>query len=262
MIWLDSAYEALAPERQLDRMAMLTADPTLPIALVGAALCAAAYRSLLLGHARASTGLVTGSAWLGRAGLIVLILLMTALGTQKIALWVRTGVVAEHSLRPTMQLVYHTSAALRDWIDERVGAGETPVEIVTRLTEFGAWDSATPRTGLVELLPSLSDTFEEDADIACEVAVTAGGLSEVEAAALPSAASDSTPRPIKYCLRALCWQPPVTRKHDLGAGLVSSHASNNPGWFMRRFQSPVIDGALVPGGFCNADGSLADGYQG
>jgi hypothetical protein len=245
-----------------DSVAMLMAFPMLPAALAGAGLALAAYRGLALGHARAAASGGASPSSPGQALLSALVALAVISGVTVNAYSLRTGLVAAFTLVPAVTLTVETDAAVRGWIGERMAEGDAPADIAAKLNEFGEWDSALPDQGLVELLPALAETYTADEDISCHFVVRADTLSDAEVAAVPAVADDEEAMPIKFCLRSYCWQPPLTRERESRAWLHSSHASSNPGWAERNTAATLSDKVPGPGGFCNADGTLADGYQG
>ena len=79
--------------------------------------------------------------------------------------------------------------------------------------------------------------------------------------------SDSTervgePLPLRYCVKVTC-PVPVTWDAPPAVSLYSSHPTGSRGWLYWVYFDLYTEGAAAsPGGYCTADGELAETYQG
>ncbi len=181
--------------------------------------------------------------------------------------------------------------ALDRWAGEQRRSGRSPAEIAGMINENGFWSPDAPTQGLARLLQS-SDRDPDGADGAwrCPMTVAAGLVDAAELATAPwpdlpaprikdrqsrspsgtgdsggkdeDADRNSASGAVRYCLRVACPSPVVWRAPDAIA-LVSSHPSARPDWMHPLYFDLSADGvAAVPGGYCLADGSLAESFQG
>ncbi len=192
----------------------------------------------------------------------------------------------------------HSGTALARWADGFQQSGRPEAEIVATINELGRWSPDAPGEGLARLLPDLVEDLDEGtARWNCTVTVTAGTIDTAEREARPwpetsdqltHVVHDATRRfaeeidrreseseeaeeeddeatpipPVRYCVRATCpgvlaWHAPDT------VALYSSHPSARPRWIFRAYADLLLEGREAsPGGYCTAEGELADTYQG
>ena len=157
----------------------------------------------------------------------------------------------------------------------------------------GHWSPEAPAEGLARLLSAPGETPVDVVDgWACPVTVAAGIVAAAELAAAPwpdmsalpphvtrrnqgreepdDAPSDDAAEPmaetappaVRYCIKVTCPSPVGWRAPDAIA-LGTSHASASPDWMHLLYFDFYADGvAASPGGYCTADGKLADEFQG
>lgn len=148
--------------------------------------------------------------------------------------------------------------ALDSWAYEEELAGRTSADIAAMVNEMGFWTAAQAERGLADLLPDFLPALEEDffrfgPEQACRVDVTAAPAAATDDIAMTS---------LRYCVRAAC-STPVVWDAAPATSLVSSHPSENDGWIATVYVDLAAAGkASEPGGFCTADGSLAESFQG
>lgn len=159
------------------------------------------------------------------------------------------------------------SRATYSWVDAQQTAGRDPADIASDLRAHGNPTAQGPDSGLFALLPELGeDLTDMGLREGCTVSVDAG---VADNSALPKdgwlegyvAAFQPLPE-VSYCIRLTCPAPAVWQDHAVVV-LHSSHPSRSRYWAYNVFIDRLGDGAaLEPGGYCTADGRLADGYQG
>ncbi len=151
----------------------------------------------------------------------------------------------------TVQAVDALIAAQRE-------AGRSNVEIAAELNRIGSWTPDAPGAGLATLVEVPERTFVDSCRLRLAADVTdttAHGAFDW----LPAEQADSD---LKYCLAVTCttalpWETPPALL------LVSSHDSQAPNWSIRFSADVFADGvAYAPGGYCTADGRLAEEFQG
>lgn len=131
-------------------------------------------------------------------------------------------------------------------------------EVAAALNRYGHWTPDAPGEGLGELIADPREAFPGN----CTVR-TAAGIVDPPFEGPHSGLDLEAGKPdLKFCVALVCtspttWSAPPTRL------LVTSHASQAEGWRDNSYVDAVADGvAPEPGGYCNADGRLADTYQG
>ncbi len=199
---------------------------------------------------------------------------------------------------PALSAGAGTGRALAHWADGVRNSGRPEAEIVATINELGHWSPDVPGEGLGRLLPDLvKDPEDGIARWSCTVTVTAGEIDAAERETRPwletsdqwtHVVHDATRRfneevdgrksefaeaeeedneatpipPVRYCVRATCpsalaWQAPEA------FAMYSSHPSASPQWLFRAYADMLLEGRDgSPGGYCTADGELADVYQG
>lgn len=184
-------------------------------------------------------------------------------------------------------------AMLGDWAIE-MQAAERPVEdLIVMVGDNGFWQPEAPEHGLVKLMPGLDVSLEEAGlQPGCRIAVTAAAASEKDAARLTSGLAGWQPLPmgfgemrtpdgempgrhedevadepektlpLRYCVKVTC-PVPVVWDAPAAVSLYSSHRSQRPDWMLNVFFDMFAAGrATTAGGYCTAEGELADSYQG
>jgi hypothetical protein len=163
------------------------------------------------------------------------------------------------------------TAAL-NWTANQQDNGVPPAEVVEQLNEYGQPGSLMAEDGLAVLLPDYRGQLENWGPRGdCTIAVNAGIADPAELAGMAwpedimSYRDEDAPREIldvKYCLKVSCPSMVAGDARPMDA-LYSSHPAKNAGWiYALRFNLFYPDEALNAGGYCNADGTLADSYQG
>lgn len=180
---------------------------------------------------------------------------------------VHVGMIA--ALGPVTMLTawQEVSSATNDWIAAQREAGRNATEIASELHDRGSWNPAEPDSGLAELIPGLGDTLKESSlSDRCSVTLDAG-VADNEALRdqdwIQEYETDWQPlRDISYCIRLACPSPVVWQERPVMI-LESSHPSRNRHWAYTIFMDIFGNGAAYePGGYCTADGELADEFQG
>ncbi len=199
---------------------------------------------------------------------------------------------------PALSAGTGTGAALAHWADGLQQSGRPEAEIVATINQLGHWSPAAPDEGLGRLLPDLVENPEDGiARLSCTVTVTAGMVDAADRDARPwpetsdrwtyvvhdatrrfdeerdrrkaesgeaeEEQDEATPIPtVRYCVRTTC--PIALSWHAPDAvAMYSSHPSGSPHWYLNFQFDVLLEGrAPAPGGYCTADGQLADRYQG
>jgi hypothetical protein len=178
---------------------------------------------------------------------------------------VHFGVVAALSSVVGISPALATADAVETWVEEQRAEGKTGAEMAAILNEYGRWSEDTPDSGLPELFPDLKDSLPATSYSgleSCSITLAAGvadpaAVSGVDWLEPEQAASD-----LRYCIRTACPSPVAWNAPDTVL-LASSHASHNEQWMEYAFIDVFAQGrAPAPGGYCTADGKLADGFQG
>ena len=160
---------------------------------------------------------------------------------------------------------FATADAVEAWVEEQRAEGKTGTEMAALLNEHGRWSADTPESGLPVLFPDLAGSLPTEASsglASCGITLAAGvadpaAVSGVDWLEPEQAASD-----LRYCIRTACPSPVAWDAPDTVL-LASSHASRNEQWMEYVFIDVFANGrAPEPGGYCTADGRLADEFQG
>lgn len=192
-------------------------------------------------------------------------------------------IVAGTASAPAMQAGFLTVGAVDDWSAKQVAAGRSIAEIAATINHGGHWSTAAPGRGLPELLPGLGADFAElELQRDCRIVVAAAPMDQGELdiewpvktgwegrSGANSEARDAAeigkpyePPSVRYCVKASCASP-VTWNASPAIFLYSSHPTANINWTWLMYVDLLAEGtAPEPGGYCNADGTLADTYQG
>ena len=126
----------------------------------------------------------------------------------------------------------------------------TNTEYAAALNRLGYWSPDAPEAGLGSLVADPAKAFPET----CTVRIAAGTIDA-------PASSEAEPE-LKYCIAVAC-APPFTWSAQPALLLVTSHDSQAEGWREYWFADVQANGiAPAPGGYCTADGGLAETFQG
>ncbi len=134
----------------------------------------------------------------------------------------------------------------------------TMPEIADTLNRVGYWTPEAPEAGLGSLVANASEMFPDN----CTVRITAGTLAPSVQESRSILDAEAGEPELKFCVVAAC-APPFTWSATPALLLITSHPSEAEGWQGYGYADVFANGvAPAPGGYCMADGSLADSYQG
>jgi len=183
------------------------------------------------------------------------------------------NVILSSSL-PAITTSIETGKEIFEWIAVQHEEGAAIGDIADSLNRHGDESLLTDRRGLFGLLPeAASREFAGTRDDNCSVSLQAGTTEPAELAAIarkfgkerPDSGDRAVPGGpflVKYCLKIACPSLANWEREPMWA-LYSSHPVDRPGWVHFYGVRPFFEGSqITPGGFCNADGTLADSYQG
>ena len=168
------------------------------------------------------------------------------------AIGVVTGVVPWNTI----------STGVDDWIAAESEKGRGSLELVADLNRHSRWPADTPGEGLVVLIPGLEEELAESGSNGCVAEIAAAPFDPASLDGVDWVDEDWPDSDVRYCLRLSCpspaaWDapPPVI--------LHSSHPSRNYLWTRNLYMDVMAYGAAPePGGFCTAEGRLAEDFQG
>ena len=134
----------------------------------------------------------------------------------------------------------------------------TNTEYAAALNRFGYWSPDEPQAGLGSLVADPGQAFPDS----CTVRIAAGIIeAPTRDPDSPPAANEVEPE-LKYCVAVAC-AAPFTWSAPPALTLVTSHDSQAEGWRETWYADVQANGiAPAPGGYCTADGELADEFQG
>ncbi len=235
--------------------------PVIPIGLFAVAAMLAAHRRMIPAifahidsrqiHVRHAERFATRLATLGGAAVTLgAITYFVHLGTVA-----GLGTVAE--LGPSVAVIEELEA----WVAAQRADGRTNIEIAAALEENGRWTPDTPDAGLIVLLPKLDTDPMSIRDSACRYRVAVGVADTAELEGFEWLAAEQATLDVRYCLAISCPNP-VVWDTEPRLMLYSSHASRNLYWQENLFMNPFGEGVAEPGGYCTAEGDLADSFQG
>lgn len=183
------------------------------------------------------------------------------------------NVVLTSSL-PAMTTSIDTGSEVFDWVAAQHEEGTAVGDIAERLSRHGHEANLTDRNGLFGLLPEPENReFAGTRDDRCSVSLQAGTVEPAELEAIArrfgkesqdsaNSAALGGPFLVKYCLKIACPSLASWEREPMWA-LYSSHPADRPGWVHFYRVRPLFEGsAITPGGYCTAEGELADSYQG
>jgi hypothetical protein len=159
------------------------------------------------------------------------------------------------------------SRATDAWIARQQTAGRDPADIASDLSSHGTWTTEGSGAGLPALFPELDEDLSDlGLREGCTVTIGAG---VADNSALPAdgwlegyvAAFRPLPE-VSYCIRLACPSPAVWQETPVVI-LHSSHPSRNRSWAYN-VHLDILGAGAAPeaGGYCTADGGLAESYQG
>lgn len=180
---------------------------------------------------------------------------------------VHVGMIAAFGTVAMITTWQEVSGATNDWIAAQQEAGRNATEIASQLHDRGSWTPAEPDSGLAEFIPGLGDTLKElSLSEGCSVTLDAGVADNAalrDREWIRDFEADRQPlNDISYCMRLACSSPVVWHERSV-VFLESSHPSHNRYWTYSVFMDVFGNGAAYePGGYCTADGELAENFQG
>lgn len=175
-----------------------------------------------------------------------------------IAYPVHLGLVA--ALGPVAGLTSLTDSieAVDFWIVEQRDAGRTTSEIAAELNTIGFWSPDQPNAGLATLVEDSESVFNAE----CSARATAAVTDPASHAASDWLPDEEMASDLKYCIVIAC-PSPVTWDAPPALLLGSSHESRATYWIGDLYIDLFAEGrARAAGGYCNADGTLADEFRG
>lgn len=134
----------------------------------------------------------------------------------------------------------------------------TRAEVAEALNRFGHWTPDAPEAGLGMLVADPGQAFPES----CTVRTAAGTIDRPARDPDNASPSSEDEADVKYCVAVAC-APPFAWSAPPALLLFTSHASEAEGWREDLYVDVQANGrAAAPGGYCTADGALAESYQG
>ncbi len=218
------------------------------------------------------------------------ITLSASAGSLAVALWaLHVAITAATGSASALRAGLEVGDAVKDWAIQEHVAGRPKEELAALVNAKGYWARAYPDVGLPDFLPGLGGALAElDLDRGCRVRVAAAPAAPEDAAipmpawadeVRPAVAGDretaadviddaagvpgygETP-PLRYCVKVTC-PVPVTWETPPALALYSSHPTGGAGWLYWIYFDLYTEGiAAAPGGYCTAEGALAESYQG
>ncbi len=171
---------------------------------------------------------------------------------------IHLGMVAEHSSLVGVSPLTETAVAVEAWVPAQREAGRSTAEIAAELNRIGSWTPDAPDAGLATLVEDPGQVFADT----CSVRVAAGVTDPSSHDAFGWLPAEQAASDLKYCIAVSCASP-VAWDAAPALLLYSSHDSQAAHWTESWFIDFFADGAAAaPGGYCTADGRLADGFQG
>ena len=245
--------------------------PFLPLGLLVVAAMLAIYRRMAFAcmssgailHAYTGTDGESPIPETGTAALAVLC--VWAVGIYAVLAPVHLAQVAEKSLIVGIPATLGAEEAIEEWAGARRVEGMTGAEMAAILNEHGSWNPDSPEAGLPTLFPDLREIMpvgNELGAVACSITVAAAATNPASVSDTDWLLPDQAESDLKYCVRTACPSPVAWDAPDT-VTLVTSHASQNEEWVVTLFIDVFARGrAPAPGGYCTADGRLADEFQG
>jgi hypothetical protein len=111
------------------------------------------------------------------------------------------------------------------------------------------------------LIPGLDGGPAPIRDSACSYRVSAAPADSAALGSYKWLAADQATLNVRYCLAIACPNPMVWQTEPR-LMLYSSHPSRNLYWQDNLFMDPFGESTTTPGGYCTANGDLADRFLG
>ena len=188
----------------------------------------------------------------GGAG-IMAVLCGWAVSLYAILIFFHMGLVAVLSSATGVSATVEIAETIEEWADVQRDDDRTEAELAAILSEYGSWNPEAPEAGIPALFPKLGEVLpagDLPGAAACSITIAAGVTAD-------RAAPD-----LNYCIRTAC-PSPVAWAAPPAVALWSSHPSGKEHWLGSLFPDVFANGrAPAPGGYCTADGELADEFQG
>lgn len=171
---------------------------------------------------------------------------------------VHLGLVAALGAVSGIYPLNETAAAVETWITEQREAGTSTPEIAAELNRIGSWSPDAPDAGLATLVEDSDYVFSGK----CSVLTSAGVANPPGIIATGRLPAEQAASDLKYCIAVRCASP-VAWDAPPALLLGSSHDSQAAYWSDNLYIDVFAEGrAAAPGGYCTADGGLADEFQG
>ncbi len=246
---------------------LATEFPYLPISLLAAAVMLSVSRVSAVGKKRVAA-LARAYTHGETAGPALDVRARAVLGAAVAGGWAATlfvivfplhlGVVVALTSMVGIDSLTESAIAVESLIAERREAGVPVAEIATELNRVGAWSPDAPKEGLATLVEDAEYVFSDR----CGVRMAAGVASLLELAGSGQFPREQALSEVKYCIAVRCASP-VVWEAPPALLLYSSHASQATYWQETIYLDLFAEGrAAAPGGYCTADGALADSFQG
>ncbi len=190
------------------------------------------------------------------------ILGLTAVGGAAATLFVvlymfHVGWVAAQSSVAGLRPLVKTIEAVESLVAAQREAGKSTAEIAAELNRIGSWTPAAPDAGLATLVEKPKRVFVDT----CSVRLAAGVTDPSAHGAFDWLPAEQAASELKYCIAVSCASP-VRWEAPPALLLGSSHNSQAGYWLDSKFLDVFAEGTAPPGGYCTADGGLAEGFQG
>jgi hypothetical protein len=136
--------------------------------------------------------------------------------------------------------------------------GWSDTELAAELNRLGSWTPDAPNAGLATLVADPAEVFAD----ACTIRIAAGVAGPADHDATTPPGREDASSDLKFCIAVSCASP-VAWPARPALVLLSSHSSRARYWRDEAYLDVFAEGrAAASGGYCTADGGLADSYQG
>jgi hypothetical protein len=170
---------------------------------------------------------------------------------------VHVAVVSATSWMRGIEPLLETTKAVDASVARQREAGRSKAEIAAELNRIGFWSPEAPDAGLATLVEVSEGVFVDT----CPVRITAGVTGPAAPGVDDRPAAEQAASDLKYCIAVSC-SLPVRWRTPPALMLVSSHDSRSTLWNQRLFIDAFANGTTAGGGYCTADGRLAEDFQG
>jgi hypothetical protein len=170
---------------------------------------------------------------------------------------IHLGWVASKSSVVGLTPLVKTMEAVESSVTEQSEAGRSTAQIAAELNRIGSWTPDAPDAGLATLVEESDSVFVDT----CRVHIAAGAVNPSNHGDFDRHTAEQAASDLKYCIAVSCASPALW---DAPPALLlgSSHRSQAAGWSQTAFIDLFANGAARPGGYCTADGALANEFQG